>query len=247
MSLKSGSLSVMRFHPDTENMPTQHAGASVDQGLAAPMSATPIKLLGKRTSINVRKVLWLCVELQLDVVQEDWGSGFKSTQTPAFLALNPNAMVPVLIDHDLVLWESNTICRYLAGREQRFDLLPATPAARARVEQWMDWQATDLNSAWRYPFMALVRQSPDHTDPRALGTGVAAWNRLMHMLDDQLNKSGAFVAGADFTLADVVLGVSVNRWLMTPMNKPRLHAVSAWYERLRQRPGFRTFVDNGTA
>ncbi len=84
--------------------------------------------------------------------REDWGSGFASTQSPEFLQLNPNAQVPVLIDEAGVLWESNTICRYLAGKHQNTDLLPTEPAARARVEQWMDWQATELNPSWGYAF-----------------------------------------------------------------------------------------------
>jgi hypothetical protein len=84
--------------------------------------------------------------------QEDYGSGFASTQTDAFRAMNPNAMVPVLIDGDFILWESNSICRYLARKAGRDDLLPGEPRACANVEHWMDWQATDFNSAWRYVF-----------------------------------------------------------------------------------------------
>ena len=206
---------------------------------------TMLKLLGKPSSINVRKVLWLCAELQLAIEHEAWGSGYQNTQTPAFLALNPNALVPVLLDGALVLWESNTICRYLAGREQRADLLPTAPAARALVEQWMDWQATELNTAWRYAFLALVRQSAAHADAQALAASVAEWNRLMQLLDRQLDQTGAYVAGAAFTLADVVLGLSANRWLMTPMQRPPLPAVDAWLARLRRRPGFVLHGENG--
>ena len=120
----------------------------------------PLKILGRTSSINVRKVLWTCAELSRDFEREDWGSGFRPTQDPAFLALNPNALVPVLIenegDGDFVLWESNTICRYLAAKAARDDLLPASPRDRAEVERWMDWQAGELNNAWRY---ALDRKS----------------------------------------------------------------------------------------
>jgi glutathione S-transferase len=205
-----------------------------------------LQLLGKATSINVRKVLWTCSELGLAVQREDWGSGFRDTQVPQFLALNPNGLVPVLVDGDVVLWESNTICRYLAGREQRADLLPTAPAARARVEQWMDWQATELNSAWRYAFMSLVRLSPQHQDALALQTSVAEWNRLMALLDRQLESSDAFVTGAAFTLADIVLGLSAHRWRMTPMDRPSLPAVDTWLARLNEREGFRLHGNNGT-
>jgi len=204
-----------------------------------------LKILGKPTSINVRKVLWTCVELDLPVELEPWGSGYRDTGTPEFLALNPNAMVPVLLDGGLVLWESNTICRYLAGRQQRTDLLPADPAGRARVEQWMDWQATELNNSWRYAFMSLVRQSPAHQDPAALQAGIAGWHRHMALLDAQLAKTGAFAAGAQFTLADVVLGLSAQRWLMAPMARPELPAVGAYLRRLNGRSGFQLHGANG--
>jgi glutathione S-transferase len=207
-----------------------------------------LRILGKASSINVRKVLWTCAELGIPFVREDWGAGFQSTRQPAFLAMNPNAMVPVLVDGDLVLWESNTICRYLASRYgQGGALLPADPAARARVEQWMDWQATELNNAWRYAFMAIVRNSPAHDDPTQVVHSIAQWNRHMGILEGQLGKTGAYAAGAAFSLADVVLGLSLNRWLMTPIERPDHPALAAYAERLLQRPGCREFCMNGVA
>ena len=205
-----------------------------------------LKILGKSSSINVRKVLWLCAEMELSYEHEQWGSGYRSTESPEFLALNPNAMVPVIQDGLFVLWESNTICRYLASRNHRSDLLPTDLENRARVEQWMDWQSTELNGAWRFAFMALVRNSPAHNDPHALGASIANWNRNMQILDMQLAKTGAYVAGHHFTLADVVLGLSANRWYMTPMERPDLPAVNSWFERLSQRPAFILHGRNGT-
>jgi len=204
-----------------------------------------LQVLGRPNSINVRKVLWLCDELDLELTLEPWGAGQRSTDDPAFLALNPNGLVPVLIDHGFVLWESNTICRYLAAREERFDLLPAAPRERALVEQWMDWQSGELNNAWRYAFMHLVRLSPAHADPQAARASVAQWHRHMTMLDAQLASTGAFVAGPAFTLADLVLGLAGCRWMLTPMQRPELPAVAAWLERLRQRPAFLRHGWNG--
>ena len=204
-----------------------------------------LTILGKPISINVRKVLWLCEELALPCELDPWGAGFRDTDVPEFRALNPNALVPVVVDGDVVLWESNTICRYLAGRAGRIDLLPAEPLARARVEQWMDWQLGDLNNAWRYAFMGLVRHSPSHQDPDALAASVQSWNRLMAILDGQLATTGGHVTGADFTLADIGLGLSVNRWFMTPVARPELPHVRAYYDRLGERAGFRAHGRNG--
>lgn len=204
-----------------------------------------LKLLGKASSINVRKVLWTCQELGLTLEREDWGSGYRSTQEPAFLALNPNGLVPVLIDGERVLWESNTICRYLAGREGRQDLLPQAPGARAAVEMWMDWQATDLNGAWRYVFMSRVRGHADYQDAASLAAAEREWNRLMGLLDAHLAQHGPYAAGSAFTLADVVLGLSLNRWLMTPFERPHYAALAAYQQRLLQRPGYVQHGANG--
>lgn len=204
-----------------------------------------LKILGKSSSINVRKVLWTCVEIGLPFEQELWGSGFRPTDTAEFLALNPNAMVPVIIDGTDVLWESNTICRYLATKHGRTDLLPANPVERAMVEQWMDWQAGELNNSWRYAFMALVRNSASHQDPDALASSIANWNRHMGMLENQLAKTGQYVTGPVFTLADIVLGLSVNRWSMAPIPRPDYPAIAEYLQRLNQREGCRLHCSNG--
>lgn len=201
-----------------------------------------LKILGRTSSINVRKVLWTCQELGISYDREDWGIGFAPTQSPEFLALNPNAQVPVIIDDNGVLWESNTICRYLAGLHQRHDLLPAAPAPRAKVEQWMDWQATELNPSWGYAFHALVRKNPEFQDPQRIAAGVRGWNEKMGLLEQQLTHTGAYVAGKAFTLADILVGLSVHRWQMTPMERPPYPGVSAYYEKLSQRPGFQAFA-----
>lgn len=194
-----------------------------------------LKILGKASSINVRKVLWTCAELNLPFQREDWGSGFRATDTPEFLALNPNATVPVIVDGDFVLWESNTILRYLVNQYG------------GAGDQWLDWQATDLNDAWRYPFMSLVRQSPAHQDPALLAASSAQWTARMRLLEARLQATGAYVAGDAFSLADVAIGLSLNRWRRTPLEHPQLPALEAYHERLRQRPGYLEHGDNGLA
>ena len=193
-----------------------------------------LRILGRVSSINVRKVLWTCAELDLpfERVESD----------PAMLARNPNAMVPLIQDGDFVMWESNAICRYLAGKQPRATLLPADPQARALVEQWMDWQATDLNTAWRYSFLALARRSALHTDAAAIAQSVAEWSRHMRILDAHFEQGGQFITGEFFTLADVVLGLTTHRWLHTPLERPHLDALLGYYQRLSVRPAFRAHV-----
>ncbi len=194
-----------------------------------------LRILGRRTSINVRKVLWTCAELdlQFEHVESD----------PGLLAHNPNAMVPVIRDGDFVMWESNAICRYLAGKQPRGTLLPEDPQHRAQVDQWMDWQVTELNESWRYAFLALVRRSPDHTEARHIAASIQSWHRHMRILDEHFAHGGQFITGEFFTLADVVLGLAAHRWLHSPLERPHLDAVHGWYQRLSVRPAFRAHVD----
>jgi glutathione S-transferase len=194
-----------------------------------------LKILGRASSINVRKVLWTCAELDLhfELAESD----------PQLRAQNPNAMVPVLQDGDFIIWESNTICRYLAARQPHRTLLPEDPQARALVEQWMDWQATELNTAWRYAFQALVRKSAAHTDAALTAASVESWNEHMRILDAHFQHGGQFVTGEYFTVADVVLGLSTHRWLLSPIERPHLDAVHGYYQRLSVRPAFRAHVD----
>jgi glutathione S-transferase len=204
-----------------------------------------LTILGKASSINVRKVLWTCAELDLPFEREDWGSGFKSPQTPEFLSLNPNGMVPVVKDGDFVLWESNSIIRYLATRYDGAHLYPAQPLPRARIDQWIDWQASELNRSWSYAFLGLVRQSAEHRNSGETARSIDSWTRHMRILNDQLLATGAFIAGKDFSLADIPVALSVNRWFSTPFEHPPFPAVSDYFDRLGDRPGFAAYCRNG--
>ena len=204
-----------------------------------------LKILGKAPSINVRKVFWVCADLDIPFDHENWGVGFTPTNQPEFIALNPNATVPVIIDGDFVLWESNTIIRYIANQYGNDTLHPTNPRLRARVDQWIDWQASELNRAWSYAFLGLIRNSPAHQDPSEIQRSAASWNKLMTILEGQLAATGAFVAGDHFTLADIPIGLSVNRWFGTPIERPDLPAVSAYFERLAQSKGFALHCHNG--
>ncbi|MGD9883105.1 MAG: glutathione S-transferase family protein [Reyranella sp.] len=195
-----------------------------------------LRILGKATSINVRKVLWTCEEI---------GIAFERADDGAELVQNPNGLVPVIVDGDFVLWESNSIIRYLAAKWTAEALLPTEPRARAEVDRWIDWQASEFNSAWRYAFSAIVRRDPAFADAEQIERSKQAWTRMLAILDGRLAATGAYVAGASFTLADIPIGLSVNRWFLTPMERPNFPAVSAYYERLSQRPAFLKHGRNG--
>lgn len=199
------------------------------------MNMTKLRLLGRVTSINVRKVIWTADEIGVPFDREDWGKPVRDPNVPEFLALNPNAQVPVIVDDGYVLWESNAIMTYLA-RKHRSGLLPADPQGQGVVEQWLYWQLGELNPTWGYAVYALLRKNPAFDDAARTADSIARWTAKMEILDGQLEKTGAFVCSADFTLADIALALSCHRWFSTPFDRKDLPAVTAFYETMKTRP-----------
>jgi len=194
-----------------------------------------LKILGRVTSINVRKVLWTADEIGLVYEREDWGLPIRNPRVPEFLALNPNGLVPVMIDDGFVLWESTAIMRYLtADRDATAELMPGDRQGRGVVDQWLDWQQTELVPAWAYAYRALGRKMAGYDDKAQIERSLELWAGRMEILEKQLAGS-QYIAGG-FSLADITLGLAVHRWFATPFDKPALPNVEGYYERLKERP-----------
>jgi glutathione S-transferase len=205
-----------------------------------------LKILGRANSFNVRKVLWLCEEIGIPFEREDFGRGYKPTNTPEFLKINPMAQVPAVIDGEIVLRESNTILRYLAAKHQATDLYPPELVARARIEQWMDWVAYDATHALRGAFLGGQLQEPPWNNPWFVSQGRKDLTHLMGLLNDELQAKRPFLLGARFTLADIPVGLVVNRWYcLAGLDRPDLPALQRYYDRLSERPAYRKHGRNG--
>jgi glutathione S-transferase len=194
-----------------------------------------LKILGRVTSINVRKVLWALDELGTPYEREDWGLPLRDPHDPAYLRLNPNALVPTLIDGDFVLWESHAILRYLAEKDGRNTILPSDLPERAHVEQWLQWQSTEFNPSWRYAVYALLRKDDGFDDPVEIAKSLKQWGRRMQILEDHIARSGDY-AGKAFSIADIALGLGVHRWYAIPAELPEFPALRAYHDRLKARP-----------
>lgn len=192
-----------------------------------------LKVLGRVTSINVRKVLWALDELGLAYEREDWGLPLRDPKVPEFLALNPNGQVPVVVEGEFVLWESNAILIYFAEREGQ--LLPAQLELRALALQWLGWQAAELNAPWGYAVNALIRKTPGYDDPAKVDESMRKWSDKMEILEAALAGTGTGYIGAGFSIADIALGLSVHRWMSIPAEKKAFPAVGEYYERLMSR------------
>jgi glutathione S-transferase len=184
------------------------------------------------------KVLCLCEELGIAFERVDAGGAFGRTQEPAYLAMNPNALVPTIEDDGFVLWESNAIMRYLARtRAPGGTVYPTNPKVAADCDRWMDWQLGTLGAPMTTIFFTFVRIPEPDRDLAAAAKARDAAERLWAMVEAKLGRNH-WVCGTDFTIADIALGIYAHRWFSLPIARQPMPALEAWYARLKTRPGF---------
>jgi glutathione S-transferase len=194
-----------------------------------------LKITGRKTSINVQKVMWAAAELGVAHARVDAGGPFGGLDTPEFGVLNPNRMVPVIEDNGFVLWESNAIVRYLSRTYGWGTLSPSDEHQRARADQWMDW----ANSAV-YPdvivglFVPMVRVAAKDRDTAALDAAATRAGSKLSILDAQLAGKD-FILGDQLTMADIAVGSLMYRYYTLPVARPKLPNVEAWCARLAAR------------
>ncbi len=202
-----------------------------------------LKVIGRKTSSNVMKVLWACAELGLEYEREDLGGPFGGNDTPRFRALNPNGTVPTIVEDDFVLWESNSIVRYLAHEHGNGGLWPTEARTRARAERWMDWQLSVLSPALGPVFRGLVRTPEAERDMDAIAKARDGLAGAMAILDRYLGET-AFVAGPEFSMGDIPVGIVTYRWFALAIEREDYPNVKRWYDALCERAGYREHIMN---
>ena len=200
-----------------------------------------LRILGRPNSYNVQKVLWLLDEMETPFTLELYGLEHGGNHTPDYRKLNPNEVVPTLIEDDFVLWESNTILRYLAPKYGRGRFVPADPRDRARGDRWLDWALTSLMPAVIPAFRELIRTSPDKRNMAAVKTSETKSNEVMAILDRYLGET-PYVGGAEFSIGDIPIGILSYRFYNLPIEHRPLPHLEDWYRRLCERPVFQKRV-----
>jgi glutathione S-transferase len=200
-----------------------------------------IKIWGRNTSVNVQKVMWAVGELGLPHERIDIGGAFGKNREPAYLAMNPNGLVPTLEEDGFVLWESNSIVRYLAAKYGASVLEPTDLRARARANSWMDWQISVAGPAITPVFWGLIRTPPEKRDPAAIEAGKVKTMAAMKILDAQLGKT-AFVAGDTLSMGDIPVALMAYRFRRLVPDRPGLDHLERWFATIEQRPAFKEHV-----
>jgi glutathione S-transferase len=200
-----------------------------------------ITIWGRTTSLNVQKVLWCCDELGIAYKRIDWAGSFGGNDDPVYRAMNPNGRVPTIKDGDEIVWESNTILRYLCAKHGGARLLPTEPYARSRIERWMDWQLASLNPYMTALLLGYYRTPAEKRDAAPLEKARQQAAEQWTIVERELEKR-PFLASGELTLADIGNGILAHRWHSYPITRPELPALRAWYERLAERPGFKAHI-----
>lgn len=194
-----------------------------------------LTIWGRINSLNVQKAVWAAGEVGQPFERRDAGMAFGVVNTPEFRAMNPNGLVPVLVDGDMTLWESNTIVRYLAAAYGEGTLWPLDPRARAQSDKWMDWSSMSFYPAFAQAFFGLVRTPPEKRDLAAIEASRAKTEDILGILDRLLGQQ-PYVGGDTFTMGDISLGVGVHRWLNMPVARQARPNIDAYHARLVGRP-----------
>lgn len=200
-----------------------------------------LKIWGRTNSINVQKVMWTVGELGLEHEHINAGGAFGGLDDPAYRAMNPNGRVPVIEDAGTVVWESNTIVRYLCANHASGSLWAADPAERTFADRWMDWQAASMAIDITAVFLGLIRTPEAERNMAAIGAATNNLNAGVGVLNDHLTGR-QWVAGEAMSMGDIAVGAFVYRWLHLPIERPDYRNVEAYYERLTTRPAFAEHV-----
>jgi glutathione S-transferase len=201
-----------------------------------------LKIWGRMSSINVKKVVWAAQELGLDFQRTEAGGLFGLVTTPQFMQMNPNSTVPVIDDDGFILWESNVIVRYLCAKHSPGQMYPTELRERFDAERWMEWQQTTLNPASRAGFWQLVRTPPEQRNAELIADSNAAVESLMDKLDAHLAER-AFMVGERFSMADIPLACEVHRWFGLAQPRQSRPHIKRWFESLYARQGSKGVLD----
>ena len=212
-----------------------------------------MRLWGRKSSINVQKVLWCLAELGLqedkDFERIDAGMQFGIVRSPEFLKMNPNGLVPTLEDGDIVLWESNTIMRYLASQYDKNKRFPSSIPTQFNSEKWMDWQVGTLWPVLRPSFIGLTRVPEAEQDHAGIQKAYQATNQLFDLLNQTL-ESQTYCSGEQFHIGDIVLALCVHRWILLNKTFPKqtgertnLKNINRWLKQLETETYFQEFAE----
>ncbi|MDR9750432.1 glutathione S-transferase [Pseudomonas sp. SZMC_28357] len=201
-----------------------------------------LKIWGRKNSSNVRKALWAAEELGLEYETIDAGGAFGVVDSPEYRAKNPNGRVPMIEDGDFVLWESNSIVRYLmASHASDSNWYRSDLQRRATADKWMDWTTSSFTDPFRVVFWGVLRTPAEQQNWTAIKAGIKTCDDLLSTVNAALAEQ-PYLSGDEIGMGDIPLGSFIYAWFEMPIERAPQPHIEAWYARLRQRPAYQKAV-----
>ena len=213
-----------------------------------------LKIWGRPNSICTQRVLWACAEAdvayQLELASgtmgpnghiSQGGAPFGHVDTDAYRKMNPNGTVPTVEDGEVVLWDSVAIVIHIAQKFAPDNLYGGNPVTLAQSVQWMGWTNEHMEPLLHTLVMELVRLVEDQRSAAALEKARLATISKLQILDRHL-AGQSYLAGDEFSMADIPAGATVYRWSLFDLEQPRLQNVADWQKRLQDRDAFQEIV-----
>ncbi|TWG93386.1 glutathione S-transferase [Mesorhizobium sp. J18] len=200
-----------------------------------------ITVHGRASSANVQIVMWTIAELGLPYRRIDVSGPYGGNDTPEFLAMNPNGLVPVIQDGDLTMFESAAIMRYLGATYGDDTFWPKDPSRRASLDMWAEWAKTTFVPAIVPIFSQMVRTREVDRNMALVENSAKQLAKVAKIADARIGN-GPFLAGAALTFADIVFAHQLYRYFTLDFDRAETPNLEAYYERLAQRPAYAEHV-----
>ena len=192
-----------------------------------------IKIYGIPLSHNLNKVRYCLDYLNLPYEVVSINPIEKQTQTPEFRKICPTGKIPALSDGDFNIFESDSIIRYLAERENS-SIYPKDLKKRALTNSWMDFSSIHVgNAVGRVMFNRLVAPmmgSP--VDENSLKFGLEMLDKYLPIINSQLTKN-KYIAGNELTIADISILATLDPLEMIQVNVASFKELSTWRNNLK--------------
>ena len=196
-----------------------------------------LQVYGRKNSNQVIQLMWTVGELDLEYVRHNVGGSFGGLNSDEYGNLNPNRLVPTIVDDGFVLWESYAIIRYLCRRYGFGSLWPEDPCQSGLADQWMEWTSSRFMGTFFPAFWNLIRTPKDKQDLEKVSTAAKDTGVLLQIIESQL-EGNEFLIGDALTMGDIPLGSMMFKYFNLPIERPSLPNIERWYARLSERTAY---------
>jgi len=196
-----------------------------------------LQIYGRKNSNQVIQLMWTVGELGLEHVRHNVGGSFGGLDSDEYGNLNPNRLVPTIVDDGFVLWESYAIIRYLCRQYGSGSLWPEDPYQVALADQWMEWTSSRFMGTFFPAFWNLIRTPKDKQDPEKVSTAAKNTGELLQIIESQLIGND-FLIGDALTMGDIPLGSMMFKYFNLPIERPSLPNIERWYAHLSERAAY---------